>query len=75
MVLLVGPKDYLFTWIEHLVSILPPSQKEWITKICAGQTFLSLANFIENGNNTYDIKWAYYQNIFYDKSNDTGLIP
>jgi hypothetical protein len=55
-VLLVGPKAYLFTWIEHLVSILPPSQKERIPKICASQTFLSLANFIEKGNNTYDTK-------------------
>jgi len=35
----------------------------------------SLTNFIEKSNNIYDIKCASYKNIFYDKSNDTNLIP
>jgi len=49
--------------------------KESIHRICASQTFLSLTNFIENSNNIYDIKCASYENIFYDESNDTNLIP
>jgi hypothetical protein len=34
-----------------------------------------LTNFIEKTNNIDDIKCALYKNIFYDKSNDTNLIP
>jgi hypothetical protein len=38
------------------------------------QTILSLTNFIEKSNNTYDIKLTYYENIFYGISNDTNLV-
>jgi len=55
--------------------ILPLSTKELIPRIRASQTFLSLTNFIEKSNNIYDIKCASYENIFYDESNDTNLIP
>jgi len=59
----------------HSSLILPPSTKESISKIHVSQTFLSLTNFIEKSNNIYDIKCASYENIFYDESNDTNLIP
>jgi hypothetical protein len=48
--------------------------KESISRIRASQTFLSLTNFIKKSNNIYDIK-STYENIFYDESNDTNLIP
>jgi len=32
-------------------------------------------NFMEKSNNIYDIKCASYENILYDQSNDTTLIP
>ena len=48
--------------------------KESIPRIRVSQTFLSLNNFIEKSNNIYDIKYASYENIFYNESNDTNLI-
>jgi len=49
--------------------------KKSISRIRVGQHFLSLTNFIKKSNNIYDIKYASYENIFYDESNDTNLIP
>jgi hypothetical protein len=36
--------------------------------------FLSFTNFIEKSINNYDIKWVYYENIFYDKTNGINLV-
>ena len=55
--------------------ILPLSPNKSIPRIRASQTFLSLINFIEKSNNIYIIKWAPYENAFYDKFNYTNLIP
>jgi hypothetical protein len=49
--------------------------KESISKIRVGQTISSLTNFIEKSNNIYNIKYVSYENIFYNESNDTNLIP
>ena len=54
--------------------ILPLSLKASIPRIRASQTLLSLTNFIEKSINIYNIKWVSYENIFYDKSNDTNLV-
>jgi hypothetical protein len=51
------------------------SLKESIPRIRVSQTFLILTNFIEKSINIYDIKWASYENILYEKSNDTNLVP
>ena len=49
--------------------------KESIPRIRTSQTFLSLTSFIKKSNNIYDIKCASYENIFYNESNNTNLIP
>jgi hypothetical protein len=55
--------------------VLLLSLKESIPKIRVSQIFLTLTNFIEKNINIYDIKWISYENILYDKSNDTNLVP
>jgi len=64
---------------------LHPATKTYITlsifkaliyKIHASQTFSNLTNFIEKNINIYDIKYVFYENIFYNKSNrSTNLVP
>jgi len=49
--------------------------KESIPNIHISQTFSNLTNFIEKSNNIYNIKYVSYENIFYDESNVTNLVP
>jgi len=48
--------------------------KALTSRIRANQTFLTLTDFIEKSINIYDIKWIFYKNIFYNKSNGINLI-
>jgi hypothetical protein len=65
-------KHFFTTEIESIILPLSPNKSN--PRIRTSQTILSLANFIEKSNNIHDIKWAYYENIFYSISNDTNLM-
>jgi hypothetical protein len=59
---MIIPLNYNYNY-----DIIPLSTEESIPRV-------RTTNFIEKSNNIYDIKCASYENIFYDKSNDTNLI-
>jgi hypothetical protein len=56
------------------MTLLPPSPNKSTPRIRTSQIILSLTNFIEKSNNIYDINWAFYENMFYDISNETNLM-
>jgi len=68
-------RNYICIFLLNFTSLVLPLSLETSTpRIHASQNFLTLTNFIEKSINIYDIKWVFYENIFYNKSNGINLV-